>query len=90
MKKKISLSLLLGMVLFLAAIITTSNFQTDYHVGDKFGWPLVFFTAFNNHEVVTDQSFSILNLIVDLTFCMLCSIGIYTLFSKLKIERKSS
>ena len=82
--KKISLLTLLSVVLFLVLIITTSKFQTSYHEGDKFGWPFVFFSAYNNHEFVTDQSFSFTGLLLDLALCFGLGFGVSTLMSKLK------
>ncbi len=85
--KKISITTLLSVVFFLVLIIATSKFQTTYHEGDKFGWPFVFFSAYNNHEFVTDQSFSVFNLFLDLVVCFGFGFGISSLFAKLKHQK---
>ena len=85
--KKISFSTLLAVVLFLVLIIATSKFQTTYHEGDKFGWPFVFFSAYNNHEFVTDQSFSFLNLFLDLVLCFSFGFGLSSILAKLKHQK---
>jgi len=85
--KKISISTLLSVVLFFVLIIATSKFQTTYHEGDKFGWPFVFFSAYNNHEFVTDQSFSFLNLFLDLVLCFFFGFGVSSILAKLKHQK---
>ncbi|MEI6185122.1 MAG: hypothetical protein WCP65_06290 [Bacteroidota bacterium] len=85
--KKISISTLLSVVLFFVLIVATSKFQTTYHEGDKFGWPFVFFSAYNNHEFVTDQSFSILNFVLDLAVCFGVGFAVATVLGKLKHQK---
>lgn len=89
MKKKLSFSIMMSVIVFLVLIISTSSFQTEYHVGDKFGWPFVFFTAFNNHEFVTDQNFSVINFVLDFAICLVATIGLYNVVGKLRVARKA-
>ena len=82
--KKYSITTLLSVVFFFVLIIATSKFQTTYNEGDKFGWPFVFFSALNNHEFVTDKSFSFLNLFLDLVLCFSFGFGLSSILAKLR------
>jgi hypothetical protein len=89
MNRKLSLTSLIAMVLFMTATFATKS-QTSYVGADEFGFPFTFFSAANNAELVTEINFNILALIGNLGICFAIGYGVVALLSLLKVEKKAA
>jgi len=85
MKHKVSISSLVSIVLFMVITFVTAKTQTTFSEGDKLGWPFVFFSASNNHDLVTDQAFNALYLVLDLAISFIVGFGIVRMFSGVRV-----
>ena len=88
MNKKLSLTSLIAMAIFMSATFATSQTQTTFASADKFGFPLTFFSAVTNGETIVDTNFSAIALIVNLALCFAAAYGIVSALWLLKVEKK--
>jgi hypothetical protein len=90
MNKKISLTSLLAVAIFMAITFVTSNFNSAFGEMDKLGYPFVFFSSNSNIEFADNQSFSLIKLLANFIICFGVSYGLVSLFSLFKIDRKKA
>jgi predicted outer membrane lipoprotein len=88
MNRKMSLTSVIAMTIFMTATFATSQTQTIFAGADKFGFPLTFFTAVTNGEAIVDTNFSAIALIVNLGLCFAVAYGIVSALWLLKVEKK--
>lgn len=89
MKKIISFSFLLTIVIFLIITFSTLQFQLNANETDKFGYPFVFFSSYNNAEVINTVNFSPTALVIDLGISALISLSIVYLLILIKPIKKT-
>jgi|GEM_PF-1298087 hypothetical protein len=88
--KNVSLISLITVVLFTAITFSTSDVEANFSDTDIFGWPFAFFTAAPENLINAKDSFSIINLLADILFCIIIAYGIRKVINALKVERKKN
>lgn len=77
------------MVLFMVITFATKS-QGGINDAEKFGFPITFFSAVNNGELVTETNFSVVALLVNFLLCYLVAFAVVSALSLLKVERKKT
>lgn len=90
MNKKISITSLLAVAIFMVLTFVTSNFNSAFGEMDKLGYPFVFFSSNSNIEFADNQSFSLIKFLANFIICFSVSYGLVSLFSLFKMDRTKS
>lgn len=90
MNKNFSIISMFAMILFMTATYVTAQSQSSLVDIDKFGFPFTFFTAANNGETINEIKFSFLGLLGNLAICFALAIGIVTILSLFKVDKKKA
>ncbi len=82
--KKASLASLITVVLFVSVTFSVSKFTSPFQNYTSFGWPLVFFYAEPEKQIMAERYFSLFNLLLDI---LLYSIISFVLIKTVWIKR---
>ncbi len=89
MKKIISFTFLLTIIIFLVITFSTLQYQINANDTDRFGYPFVFFSSYNNAEVINTINFSATALAIDLGISALVALSIVYLLILIKPVKKT-
>ncbi len=90
MKKNLSFTFLLAVGLCTATTFVTCKFNAGLGEIDRFGFPFMFFSANSAGEIVQNNNFSGIALLIDFAICFIISYSIVSLISLLKVEKKGA
>jgi len=80
MTKKLSFVSLIAVLLFIGTNFCFSNFESYYLQGARLGWPLLFFSAEPEKQLMATKYFSLINFTID--FLIFTSIAILLVLLK--------
>lgn len=78
------------MATFMVVTFITGSFQQGLGSEDKIGYPFVFFSAFNEGEVLQNKYFSLIALVIDFLIYFIIGYIFVSVMNLLKVDRENN